>query len=147
MQTEYRNFGIQFTYPEDWSLIDEDASGWPRRVSVQSPHTAYWELQIYPAEYSPVALTQKALDVFREEYADLDSQPVSESVDHHQIVGYDLDFLCLDFVVTCQVRSLSLGGQTLLLICQAESREYEEQREVFEAITRSLTSAEAPPSD
>ncbi len=147
MPTEYHNFGIQFSYPDNWSLIDEDASGWPRRVSVQSPNTAYWELQIYPSEYSPVSLTQKALDVFREEYDDLDVQPVSETVDHHQIVGYDLDFLCLDFVVMCQVRSLSLGGQTLLLICQAESREYREEREVFEAITRSLKTAEAPPSD
>jgi hypothetical protein len=148
MHAEYSNFGIHFSYPSDWSIVDEEKSEWPRRVSVQSPDSAYCDLQVYPPDYSPGALTEQTLEIFRQEYEDLDVEPVFERVHKHEIVGYDLDFFCLDFMVTCRVRSFSLAGQTLLLICQAESREYEHQRGAFEAITRSwLPAAPPPPED
>lgn len=138
MQAEYSNFGLTFRYPADWSIVDEEKTAWPRRVSVQSPDSAFWELQVYPSDYSPAELTADTLDAFCEEYDDVDSEPFSEQVQEHEIVGYDLDFFCLDLMVTCRVRSFSLAGRTLLLICQAESREFEDQHDVLEAITRSL---------
>ena len=75
---------------------------------------------------------------FQEEYEGVESEPVSEQIMDHAAIGYDLDFFCMDLVVTCQIRSLSLAGRTLLLICQAESEEFEARQMVFEAITRSL---------
>lgn len=143
MPSQYTNFGLRFSYPDDWSVVDEEKITWPRRVSVQSPESAYWELQVYPPDYSPMALTDQTLEIFREEYEDVDSTPVQEQIRDSQVVGYDLDFFCLDLMVTCRVRSFSLGGQTLLLISQAESREYEARQDVLDAITRSLASAPA----
>lgn len=138
MQGEYSNFGVRFLYPEDWSIVDEDASQWPRRVSVQSPNSGFWELQAYPPRFQPDDLAQRTLEAFCEEYDDVESEPVSEPIMNHPTTGFDLDFFCMELLVSCQVRSFSLAGQTLLLICQAESQEFETRREVFEAITRSL---------
>ena len=138
MEGKYSNFGVQFMYPEDWSVVDEQTTGWPRRVSVQSPNSGFWELQAYPPQFRPDDLVRRTLEAFQEEYEDVESEPVSEQILDHNTTGYNLDFFCLDLWVCCQVRSFSLGGQTLLLICQAESEEFETRREVFEAITRSL---------
>ena len=138
MPREYSNFGVRFSYPEEWAIVDEEHSQWPRRVSVQSPNSGYWELQAYPSSFRPIDLSDQTLEAFREEYEDLDSEPVTEEILDHATTGYDLDFFCMDLLVTCQVRSFSLAGQTILLICQAESREFEMRRDVFEAITRSL---------
>ena len=138
MLGQFNKFGIRFAYPEDWAIVDEEDSQWPRRVSVQSPNSGYWELQVYPPDFRPADLSDQTLEAFREEYDDLDSERVHEEIMDHPTMGYDLDFFCMDLLVTCQVRSFTLGGQTLLLICQAESREFETRREVFEAITRSL---------
>ncbi|MCL4204748.1 MAG: hypothetical protein KJ000_19905 [Pirellulaceae bacterium] len=138
MQGEYNNFGVHFRYPEDWSIVDEEVSEWPRRVSVQSPHSGFWELQAYPSRFLPDDLTQRTLEAFCEEYDDVESEAVSELIMDHPATGFDLDFFCMDLLVSCQVRSFTLAGQTLLLICQAESQEFETRQEVFEAITRSL---------
>ncbi len=138
MQGEYSNFGVNFNYPDDWIVVDEDDSGWPRRVSVQSPNSGYWELQAYPPNFHPAELSDQTLEAFREEYEELDFEPVSEKILDHETTGYDLDFFCLDLLVTCQVRSFRLANQTILLICQAESREFEMRRDLFAAITRSL---------
>lgn len=138
MQGEYSKFGVKFLYPEDWSVVDEEANEWPRRVSVQSPNSGFWELQAYPARFQPENLAQQTLQAFSEEYEGVESEPVSEPIMDHVATGYDLEFFCLDLLVTCQVRSFRLGGQTMLLICQAESEEFELRRKVFEAMTLSL---------
>jgi hypothetical protein len=138
MRGEYRNFGVHFLYPENWLIVDEELNEWPRRVSVQSPESGYWEIQAYPPSFRPEDLSERTLAAFREEYEDIDSEAVSEDLLEHRTTGYDLNFFCLDFLVTCQVRSFCLGSHTLLLIWQAESREFEKRRDVFAAITRSL---------
>ncbi len=138
MQGEYSKFGVKFLYPEDWSVVDEEPNEWPRRVSVQSPNSGFWELQAYPARFQPDDLAQQTLQAFSEEYEGVESEPVSEPIMDHVATGYDLEFFCLDLLVTCQVRSFRLDGQTMLLICQAESEEFELRRDVFEAITLSL---------
>jgi hypothetical protein len=138
MQGKYSKFGVTFLYPEDWSIVDEETNQWPRRVSVQSPNSGFWELQAYPPQYQPDDLARRTLEAFREEYEDVESEPVSEEIMDHAATGFDLDFFCLDLLVTCQVRSFILAGQTLLLIYQAESQEFETRCEVFEAMTRSL---------
>jgi hypothetical protein len=138
MQGEYSKFGMMFLYPEDWLLVDEETNEWPRRVSVQSPNSGFWELQAYPAQFQPEDLAQQTLQAFSEEYEGVESELVSEPISDQMATGYNLEFFCLDLVVTCQVRSFRLGGQTILLICQAESEEFELRCEVFEAITLSL---------
>ena len=138
MQGEYSKFGVKFLYPEDWLVVDEETNEWPRRVSVQSPNSGFWELQAYPARFQPDDLAQQTLQAFSEEYEGVESEPVSEPIMDHVATGYDLEFFCLDLLVTCQVRSFRLGGQTMLLICQAESEEFELRRKVFEAMTLSL---------
>jgi hypothetical protein len=138
MQGNYSKFGIRFLYPEDWSIVDEQVDQWPRRVSVQSPNSGFWELQAYPPQFGPGDLAEQTLAAFQEEYEGVESEAVSEQIMDHAAIGYDLDFFCMDLVVTCQIRSFSLAGRTLLLISQAESEEFEARRMVFEAITRSL---------
>ncbi len=138
MQGEYSKFGVRFLYPEDWLVVDEETNEWPRRVSVQSPNSGFWELQAYPARFQPDDLAQQTLQAFSEEYEEVESEPVSEPIMDHMATGYDLEFFCLDLLVTCQVRSFRLGGQTMLLIYQAESEEFELRHKVFEAITLSL---------
>jgi hypothetical protein len=119
-------------------LVEEEDQQWPRRVTVQSPESAFWELQAYPADTNPQRLADQALDAFRDEYEDVDYEIVSADLNDTQVVGYDLEFFCLDFLVTCQVRSFALGGQTLLLLCQAEGREFRQCQDEFESMSRSL---------
>ena len=61
-----------------------------------------------------------------------------ESVAGHDLVGYDLAFYCLDLTNTAHVRGLRSAHTTYTIYCQAEDREYEQLKRVFQAITVTL---------
>lgn len=140
MSGAYENFGVEFLYPENWEIVDERLDEWPYRVSVQSPGSGYWELQVYPPDIEPSRLCEQVLQAMRQEYPDLESDSVTEYVYDVPAVGYDLTFFSLDLLVVSRLRALEVAGRTYLLICQAESREFERQGPVFDAITKSLLS-------
>ena len=70
--------------------------------------------------------------------ADLEGHEDIAFSDVAEAVGYDMDFCCLDFIITSRTRSFRLGNWTLLMLCQAENREFEQLEDVFHAITLSL---------
>ncbi len=138
MTAKYDNLGIQFLYPENWRILEEELDDWPHGVTVQSPGSAYWELQVYPSRTSRTKLTAEVLKVMQEEYGELETQVVTEDICQRPAIGYDLSFFCLDLLVTSRIRCLCVDQLTYLLIYQAESREFDRQHMVFEAITQSL---------
>lgn len=146
MTAKYEKLGVQFLYPENWTILDEELDGWPQGVTVQSPGNAFWELQVYPSRMSRTKLAAEVLKVLQEEYEQLEAQAITEEICQRPAVGYDLGFFCLDFLITSRIRCLCVGGLTYLLIYQAESREFERQQLVFEAITQSLLTETRPES-
>jgi hypothetical protein len=138
MYATYEKFGVRVFYPENWTVNDEQLEEWPRSVSLQSPHGAYWELQVYPTRISPARLIKQALKAMEEIYEDLEAEAVTEELWKVTATGYDLHFFCLDFLVTSRIRSFYTGSRTCLLTCQAESREFDRQQPVFSAMTKSL---------
>jgi len=138
MTAHYENFGVSFMYPENWEIVDEESDDWPRGVSVQSPEGGYWELKIYPSQMDLDQLNDEVLAAMRQEYTELESDAVSDHVMDLPAVGYNLTFFCLDLLVMSQIRSLHVDGQTYLLTYQAENREFDREKPVFDAITTSL---------
>jgi hypothetical protein len=138
MTARYENLDVSFMYPENWRIVDEESDDWPHGVSVQSPEGGYWELRIYPSHMDRDELSNQVLQAMRQEYADLESDAVGESIMNLPAVGYNLSFFCLDLLVISHVRTLHVGNRTYLLTCQAENDEFEREKPVFDAITRSL---------
>ena len=141
MTAHYENLGVSFLYPENWEIVDQEADDWPRGVSVQSPEGGYWELKIYPSQVDRDQLNDEVLAAMRQEYSELESDAVSDNIVDFPAVGYNLTFFCLDLLVMSQIRSLHVDGKTYLLTYQAENREFEREKPVFEAITTSLLNA------
>ena len=139
MTANYANLGVQFLYPENWQIMDEDAVSWPRTVSLQSPSGGVWSLVVYPSDDKhPTDLTAEVLSTMQKEYEGLESLEVCEQFGSVSTNGYDMCFYCLDYVVSARALGVCLGNQTLLMIWQAEDREFERLEQVFRAITTSL---------
>lgn len=140
MSAVYENFGVSFMYPENWQLGDQsgELDSGPKTVSVNSPGGGYWMLHVYEPGIDP----QHAADQYRltmeGEYEGLESHPATETIGSATAVGYDMDFYCLDFVVTAKVRALRVGKRTFVVYSQAESREFDKLSPVFGAMSYSL---------
>ncbi len=134
----YDRSGIQFIYPENWQVTDDTEDVIPRTIVLESPTSAFWSIDIHPFSVGTDELLETFVQAMNEEYPDIESQLVKETIEGREAVGYDLTFYCLDFVVATKVRAFQEGHATYLLTYQGEDRDFEKLEIVFQAITHSL---------
>ncbi len=138
MPSVFDQTGLRFEYPENWSL--EEASDYQiEQVVVSSPNTAFWQLTKYPADAELEPLFDEALAALRTEYPKMETEPAAaEQVESQPLVGFDVNFICLDLTNTCWLRGFQTSEATYLLLCQAEDREFAQVSPVFQAMLASL---------
>jgi hypothetical protein len=130
--------GISFQYPDNWTLDDADALLGRQSVTVLSPGGAFWSVAIHSGSSDPEKMASAILDAMRQEYESLEIEEAAETVAGFELTGYDLAFYCLDLTNTASIRSVRTREAVCTIYCQAEDREYEQIKRVFEAITVSL---------
>ena len=140
MPARFDSLGISFQYPDNWTLDDSDALLGRQSVTVYSPGGAFWSVAIHPGSADPAKLAAAVVETMKQEYEGLEAEPAEETVAGHELTGYDLAFYCLDLTNTALVRSLRIAQTTYTIFCQAEDREFERLRGVFQAMTTSLLS-------
>jgi len=147
MPAKFDGLGIQFQYPENWTLDESDALLGRKSITVYSPGGAFWSVTIHSGTADPDKLAKAIVDAMKQEYDGLESEKVSETVGDHDLIGYDLNFYCLDLTNTAQVRSLHMANTTYIIFCQADDAEFEKINRVFQAMSISLIkSLEETPS-
>lgn len=138
MPALFDKLGIRFQYPDNWTLDEEDAHGGAKSVTVYSPEGAFWSVALHPRHADPHRLANAAVKAMQQEYEQIDAEPVRETLAGHEMVGFDLNFFCLDLTNTAAVRCLRTARQSLTIFYQAEDREFQKVRAVFLAMTTSL---------
>jgi hypothetical protein len=140
MPAFFDHLGVQFQYPESWTVeTSENDEG--NDVTVYSPEGAFWSLTIHDRG-EPESLAEHAVAAMQEEYDELDCEEVDDAIAGQPLTAYDLNFYCLDLTNTAQIRAFRRDGRTFLLIWQAEDREFDLIAPVFRAITTSLIEAQ-----
>jgi hypothetical protein len=134
----YDKSGIRFLYPENWQITDEEVSRDGFSLSVQSPESAFWSLNVYESERDPGSLVDAVLKSMEGEYEGIESSALKERFGEIESLGYDMCFYCLDFVVDSRVLAARALGRTVLILWQAEDREFDRLEPVFRAMTLSL---------
>jgi len=138
MTLHYRKAGIRFLYPENWRITDEQLDSSPLSVSVQSPESGFWQLMVYDPHVEPRSLVEQVLTSMRAEYEGVESAVIHDQFADVESLGYDMCFYCLDFLVNARALATRALGKTLLILWQAEDREFDRLEPVFRAITLSL---------
>ena len=142
MPATYDNLGVRFLYPENWCVTEEDFDGWPRTVTVTSPGGGFWSVHVYPRDAAPGRLTDQIVETMRGEYDSLEAVAAAEEIAGLETTGHDMDFYCLDLVVSARTRCLRHGEHVLLFFYQAESRDFETLAPVFKALAHSLLTSQ-----
>ncbi len=134
MTAVFKNQRIRFQYPENWT-ISEDNSGEPITITVQSPSSGFWTLVMYSDDQDLNELIEQVVSAMNEEYGALESRSTTLELGNVTVAGYEMDFSCLDLVVTAKTFALRHNDLTLLILWQAESRDFDQLELVFQAIT------------
>jgi hypothetical protein len=131
-------FGLRLPYPENWEVDDSPDPMWPESVLIQTPGSAFWSLSIHPPNSDLKQLAGMVLDTMRREYEDVEVETVRETLVDTPLQGFNLRFYCLDLLVQAQLRAFSTAGQSYVVLCQGEDREFDRQAMVFAAMTQAV---------
>ena len=134
----FRRFGLEFDYPEGWTVDVDEADDSGAAVTVSAPGGGFWSVSGHAADAPADELAEAVLRQMREEYRDLDAEPADDEVGGRALPGYDLNFYCLDLTNTAQIRTLATPAAVYVLFCQAEDRDWERIAPVFAAMTASF---------
>lgn len=144
MPRTYEQHGIRFLYPDNWEVSDEQSLEPPYSVGLQTPQGGMWVLQIHE-QGEPLELAGEALSTMRSEYAELEADSITERIEEHDVIGFEMRFYYLDFVVMARVLSLRYRDRTLVLLFQAEDRDYDTLAPIFHAILVSVLRGDRKP--
>lgn len=134
----FRRLGLDFSYPDSWSVDTDDAREGHAAATVYAPEGGFWSVSGHAVGGRPADLAEAVVAEMREEYRDLDAEHAVDDVAGHALEGFDLNFYCLDLTNTAQVRTLTTPTAVWLFFCQAEDREWDRIAPVFAAMTTSF---------
>ncbi len=137
MPQTYRHLGVHFLYPDNWRITDEQATTPPFSVALETPQGGLWLLQIH-RDGDPHELAAEALATMRQEYPQLEADSLVDQLEGHDLTGFEMRFYYLDFVIMARIVSVRRGDQTLVVLCQAEDRDFTRLDPIFQAILVSL---------
>jgi hypothetical protein len=137
MSQLFRNYGIQFRYPDDWTLHEEEGEE-QVTLTVSRDPACFWSLTLLEDQPDPAEVLDEAIDAYREEYPDLDVSDAKAMLARRPAVACDLEFFCHDLCNTARLRAIQTPRHTLFLMCQMTDHEEGELDSAFEEMNRSL---------
>ena len=115
-------------------------------MTVQAPSGAFWSIDLQLQMDDCRELAAEALKSMRQDYADLEAEPVTEQVGGTEAVGYNLHFCYMDFIISACIRSLGTHVGSIVVLYQAEDRDFERLQPVFHAMSESIFQMDNDPA-
>ena len=142
MALEYASNGIEFLYPDNWTICGQGEAemefDW---VTLESPAGGNWTVHRYPSTYSQQQIIDGLIAGMEAEYPELERGRAECEIADCQLEGEHAYFYYLDLLIRWQVLAVSRDGQVLVFEWQAEDQEFNQLQPVFEAITTSTLAA------
>lgn len=141
MLGSFERDGVQFQFPDNWTLGEEDAEGgWT--VTAEGPTTAFLIVSYSPDVDDPADMADAALVGLQEAYPKLDAEGAVDSLAGQPAIGFDVNFIHLDMTNTCWIRSIPAGTGCLLVLAQCCDDELAFAGETLKSILASFLIAD-----
>ncbi len=135
MPEKFEGFGIALLYPDSWNL-DGEVEG--DSVSIESPEGAFLMITRCADPLDASEALARAQAAMREEYDEVEREPIEKKFSGQTMAGEILRFVFLDLIVTSQLLLLTNDQHTYLIQTQAEDRDHDRLQLVFDAMLTSF---------
>lgn len=136
MPGTFNQYGLRFLYPENWVPVPEESDESSEGVMLDLPQGGFFSVTRYRGRTDPESLLQEIARSIAAEYDEVEIDPLAVSDADHFVV--ESRFYYLDLLVTCRLTALETEDDTVVVQVQAESREFDANEQVFDAILQSL---------
>ncbi len=133
----YSKNGVEFHFPEFWEFIEEKTEN-ELTITINSPETSFWILKLFSDGVDPEEVIATAEEAFLDEYDDVDSEIVEETISQRESVGRDLGFSCQDLTNSVSLRAFRTGQFTVFIYYQGTDHELEETLPILNGMLKSV---------
>jgi hypothetical protein len=137
MQQQFQGLGIRFRYPDDWRLSEEMGDD-EVSITLSSPESAFWSATVMRHRPDPEEVLQTALDVFRDQYDDVDVEQTQARLANREVPAADVDFVCFEMISTARLRAFRTEQFTVLVLSQSTDADQDDHEDTLAAISDSL---------
>ncbi|MEQ8854253.1 hypothetical protein [Gimesia sp.] len=135
----FNEYGISFEYPDDWELTKQvDEEHGEIQISVSSEESSFWLISLYMVDIPPEELLNRSLEVFREEYEEVDVYKTDVKLAGKTCLARDLEFVCSELINSAFLRVFETDLFTAFVLYQGTDQELANTRKDLEAISASL---------
>lgn len=131
MPAKFDRFGVQFLYPDNWKVVETADDQADDGVTLELPSGGFVSIEVNPTDSSDDEVVKQVQEAFAEEYEEVELDLIS---DNENESTNDFRFYYLDLVIVSRLVLMRVGGKRLLVQMQAESRDFESNEKVFDAI-------------
>ena len=141
MPLQFDSFGLQFLYPDNWTLADRDEQEGDQGATLDLPGGGFFAIEQVDTD-SVEELVDGIVKAIAADYEDLEREDTSLEVLPSEALVTDLRFYYLDLLIVSRLVILTVPGQRdqrLIVQMQAESRDFDKNEAVFSAILKQIT--------
>ena len=138
MPATFESFGIKFLYPDNWVVSPGAQQEETQGVTLELPSGGFFSIDFDVKGLSDDELFERVAEAIREEYEDLETEKVmlADAVEGETAIDYR--FFYLDLVIVSRVILLRANGRRMLAQFQAESRDFDANEMVLNAILKQI---------
>ena len=138
MPATFDSFGIQFLYPDNWTIVDRDEDEGSDGVTMELPTGGFFSIDREQQGILEEELIEEISQAFQEEYEDLERESIAldDSGDDERVV--DFRFYYLDLLIISRLILITIGDQRFVIQFQAESRDFDKNEMVLAAILKQI---------
>ncbi len=135
----FNEYGISFEYPDDWELskVVDEKNG-EIQIGVAGADSSFWMISLFLVDIPAEDLLKKSLEVFQEEYDELDVYDTKARLAGKECPGYDVEFVCSELINSAFLRVLKTSLFTAFILYQGTDQDLQNSLKDLEAISLSL---------
>ena len=141
MPATFELFGIKFLYPDNWREIERREDEGSDGVTLELPSGGFFSFEKDHETRVIEDIIEEVAGSLAEDYEEVEREELSldEAIPNERNV--DFRFYYLDLLIVSRLTIMRSGSLTLVLQMQAESRDFDQNEQVFSAILKQIREA------
>ena len=138
MPATFESFGIKFLYPDNWTVSARGDDESDEGVTLDLPSGGFFSIEVDDEGLTNEELIKRVHETLRGEYNEIEVEDVTLDGAGENEQTTELRFYYLDLLIVSRLVLLNRQRETLMVQIQAESRDFEQNEQVFAAILQQI---------
>ena len=138
MPATFESFGIRFLYPDNWSIAQRSADESDEGLTLELPSGGFVSIEIEDEGCSEQDVIDRVAQAIREEYNEIEIEEMNLADSSEDERCVDMRFYYLDLLIVSRLVLLQAKADLLIIQFQAESRDFDANEPVFNAILKQI---------